>query len=322
MTSAMKYERARDRLAQQMRNARCGGLSVALGKKTSNLFRQRHQGRRHRMDVRGLQDVIKIDTERMVADVAGMAAYATVVSETLRYGMLPAVTPELKTITAGGAVSGLAIESSSFRYGLAHETVEEMELLLGDGSLVQCSRTSNPDLFYCLPNSYGTLGYILRATLKVVPAKPYVQIAHLRYSSSSEFMTALIAAAGREDVDFLDATVFNNNELCVTTAKLIDYAPSSSNYRWLRAYYASIRSRSTDDLRVADYIWRWDTDWFWCSRQFHLQHPLLRFVVSPWLLNSATYQRVMRLSQRLLPASSGQESVIQDVAIPYLLPTQ
>ena len=86
-----------------------------------------------------------------------MTTYESLVDETIRYGLLPAVVPQLKTITAGGAVSGLGIESSSFRYGLVHETVEEMEILTGDGSLMTCSRSKNRDLFFGFPNSYGTL---------------------------------------------------------------------------------------------------------------------------------------------------------------------
>lgn len=69
----------------------------------------------------------------MIADVEGMVPYDALVEETLAFGLLPAVTPQLKSIIVGGAVSGLGIESSSFRYGLVHETVEEMEVLLGDG---------------------------------------------------------------------------------------------------------------------------------------------------------------------------------------------
>ena len=102
--------------------------------------------------------VLAIDPQRMTADVEGMITYEALVDETLKYGLLPAVVPQLKTITVGGAVSGLGIESSSFKFGLVHETIEEMEILLGDGRLVTCSCRENPDLFFGFPNSYGTLG--------------------------------------------------------------------------------------------------------------------------------------------------------------------
>ena len=43
---------------------------------------------------------------------------------------MPLVVPQLKTITLGGAVTGLGIESTSFRHGLPHESVREMDVLL------------------------------------------------------------------------------------------------------------------------------------------------------------------------------------------------
>ena len=44
---------------------------------------------------------LRIDPQRMTADVEGMITYEALVDETLRYGLLPAVVPQLKTITAG-----------------------------------------------------------------------------------------------------------------------------------------------------------------------------------------------------------------------------
>jgi FAD/FMN-containing dehydrogenase len=311
-----EYERVRDALARGIREAAAAGHPVALKKHTSNLFRSRQQGSRHRIDVRRLSHVLAIDRERRVASVEGMTTYATLVDKSLRCGLLPAVTPELKTITVGGAVSGLGIESSSFRFGLVHETVEEMEVALGDGSVATCSRSVNPDLFFCLPNSYGTLGYILRADVRLVPAKRFVRLCHSAFSDAAEFLQALSTASAAPEIDFLDGTVFGWNEMYLTTGRMTDQAPWTSDYTWLRAYYKSIRRKPMDYLTTRDYIWRWDTDWFWCSKQMHVQHPAIRLILSPWLLNSATYQRVMRLSNHLVPAGSGTESVIQDIAIP------
>ena len=70
------------------------------------------------------------------ADVEGMTTYEDFVDETLKHGLMPAVVPQLKTITIGGAVAGMGIEATSFHYGLVHETVLEMEILLASGETV------------------------------------------------------------------------------------------------------------------------------------------------------------------------------------------
>ncbi len=101
----------------------------------------------------------------------------------------------------------------------------------------------------------------------------------------------------------------------VTHAVFSDRAPQVSDYTYMDIYYRSIQRKQHDWLTAKDYIWRWDTDWFWCSKHFGVQNPAIRFLARP-ALNSRTYQRVMRLSQKLLPASAGLESVIQDVDVP------
>ena len=302
-------------LSAGLQAARRSGLPAGLGKTTSNLFRHRQPAARHTLDVRAFDHVLSIDAERMTADVEGMITYEALVEETLRYGLLPAVVPQLKTITVGGAVSGLGIESSSFQYGLVHETVEAMEILTGNGDIVACSASLNPDLFFGFPNSYGTLGYALRLTIRLVLAAPYVHLTHTRFREPDGFFAHLSQVSAGGSADFVDATMFGSDEMYVTEAVFAGSAPQVSDYTYMGIYYRSIQRKANDWLTSKGYIWRWDTDWFWCSKHFGVQIPAIRFFARP-ALNSRSYQRVMRLSQKLLPASSGMESVIQDVDIP------
>ena len=295
---------------------RAQGSAIRLGKSTSNLFRHRDRSHPARLDVRSLNQVLNIDPERRIVDVEGMTTYAALVNATLQHGLLPTVVPQLKTITAGGAVSGIGIESSSFRYGLVHETVDEMEILLADGSILTCSRTQHPDLFFGFPNSYGTLGYVLRLKIPLIPAKPFVHLRHTRFSNPEAFFARIEEFSGDPSIDYLDGTVFGENEMYLTAARFSDTAPRASDYTYMRIYYRSIREKQEDWLTSKDYIWRWDTDWFWCSKHFCVQNPFVRAISTKWALNSATYQRIMRLSHRLRPDSPGWESVIQDVDIP------
>jgi len=308
------YTRRRDKLTRDLREA-SAGQTVGLNKSTSNLFRARAEGSRRRIDVRDFHHVLHVDTDARVADVEGMTTYEELVDETLKFGLLPTVVPQLKTITIGGAVSGLGIESSSFKYGLVHETVEEMEILLADGSTVTCSPTQAPDLFFGLPNSYGTLGYVLRLKVKLISAKNYVKLAYHRFSQPTQLLNAVAAACARSQFDFVDGVAFGSDEAYLVTGEFTDSAPYTSDYTWRKIFYQSIRRRETDYLTTKDYLWRWDTDWFWCSKIFHAQNPVVRALAGRRFLNSRTYQSIMRLSRRL-PLKADRESVIQDVDIP------
>ena len=114
--------------------------TVRLAKPTSNLFRAREKATVKGLDVSGLTGVISVDPDARTADVAGMCTYEDLVAATLPYGLSPLVVPQLKTITLGGAVTGLGIESASFRNGLPHESVLEMDILTGTGEIVTASR--------------------------------------------------------------------------------------------------------------------------------------------------------------------------------------
>ena len=302
-------------LLAEFHGAKSSGAPIGLHKSTSNLFRSRQQTPRRKLEVRSFNHVLRVDPQHMIAEVEGMTTYETFVDETLRYGLLPAIVPQLKTITVGGAVSGLGIESSTFKSGLVHETVEEMEILTGDGSLVTCSLCKNRDLFFGFPNSYGTLGYALRLAVRLIPAKPFVHVTYMKFSEARAFFAHIQDICDEGADDFLDGVIFGDAEMYVNEAVFADDAPRVSDYKSMEIYYRSIPRKGNDWLTAKDYIWRWDTDWFWCSKHFGMETRALRFVARP-ALHSRTYQRLMRLSQRLLPVSTSSESVIQDVQIP------
>lgn len=309
------YEQRREHLIGELAAARSDGAGIGLAKTTSNLFRHRQQTGTKRIDVRSFHHVLSVDADRRTAEVEGMATYEELANETLKFGLLPTVVPQLKTITIGGAISGLGIESSSFKFGLVHETVEEMEILLADGSTVICSATQNPDLFFGFPNSYGTLGYVLRLKVKLIPARKFVKLTHTKFTEARKFFEDIAARCANSSVDYVDGVVFNGSEMYVSTGEFVDDAPFASDYTYMKVFYQSIRQRHIDYLTAHDYIWRWDTDWFWCSKHFYVQYAPVRLLATKWLLNSKTYQRIMRLSHKVMPNSS-TESVIQDVDIP------
>ena len=311
----------RDRLLEAVRGV--GSGPFGLHKDTSNLFRDRAPAARRRLDVRGFNHVLHVDSAGRWIEAEGMTTYEDLVAAALVHGVLPAVVPELKTITLGGAAAGIGIEASSFRYGLVHESLIEVDVLTGDGRLRSC-RPDNEhrDLFFGFPNSYGTLGYALKLKVRAIPAKPFVQLAHRRFTGASTFFEALEAEC-RTDADFIDGVIFGPDELYLNSCRFADAAPYLSDYTFENIYYRSIRERATDYLTVHDFIWRWDTDWFWCSKNLGAQVPWIRRLYGRRRLGSSTYQRIMRWNRRrgfsaALDRLRGghAESVIQDVDIP------
>ncbi|HEX4984968.1 MAG TPA: FAD-binding oxidoreductase [Burkholderiales bacterium] len=311
------------RKAELVRQFGAGAGTAALHKSTSNLFRDRQKARVQRLDVRGFSNVLGVDPSAGWIDAEGMTTYEDLVLAALACGRMPAVVPQLKTITLGGAVAGVGIEATSFRYGLVHHTVREMEILAGDGNVYLCTPDNEySDLFFGFPNSYGTLGYALRVRATTLPVRKYVRIEHERHADAAEYFRAL-AERCDSDTDFLDGVVFARDSMVLTAARFVDEAPAASDYTYEHIYYRSLLEKGVDYLTAHDYLWRWDTDWFWCSANLGAQNPLLRRLYGRERLNSRTYTRIMRWNSRwkltsTLDRISGRrrESVIQDVDIP------
>jgi FAD/FMN-containing dehydrogenase len=329
LTSNTGHEQIRDRLIRQYA-AMPPGAPVRLAKRTSNLFRPREQSSGPGLDASGLDRVLSVDPVALTADVQAMTTYQDLVDATLAHGLMPMVVPQLKTITIGGAVTGLGIESSSFRNGLPHESVRELEILTGSGEVVVAAPDGpHADLFHAFPNSYGTLGYALRLVIDLEPVHPFVRLRHVRFTdlaALTEAVATIVAAGSFDDepVDFLDGTVFGADEAYLTLGSWSDAAPDISDYTGRQIYYRSIRTRDTDYLTVRDYLWRWDTDWFWCSRAFGAQNPLVRALWPKRWLRSDVYSGIVRWESRhqvmgRLDRWRGRpprEQVIQDVEIP------
>lgn len=333
--SLAEYQAKVERLRRQYRQIPAGA-PVRLAKRTSNLFRSRAKATTPGLDVSTFDGVINVDPDVRTADVMGMTTYEHLVDATLPHGLMPLVVPQLKTITLGGAVTGLGIESSSFRDGLPHESVLEMDVLTGDGDVITVTNQPddpNRELYLSFPNSYGSLGYALRLRIELAPVANFVVLHHLRFDTAEALMAALAAITETrefdgEAVDFLDGVVFSPSEQYLTLGRWSEVLPegrtSPSDYTGMDIYYRSIQVRRSDVLTVRDYIWRWDTDWFWCSRAFGAQQAAVRKLWPKTKLRSDVYWKIIAADRRWqfsarqarLFGKPQREEVVQDVEVP------
>lgn len=326
-SASVDYEQKKHYLLEELQKQNRLGGTLRLKKKTSNLFRHREKSHEKWLNLMVFNRVIRVDPVHLVAEVEGLTTYEDFVNETLKYDCLPAIVPELKSITIGGAIAGLGAESSSFRFGWVHETASEIEVLLSHGEVVIASpNNEHRDLFYALPGSYGTLGYVLKATLRLIPVKPFVRLSRFRFTDPAAYFSKLMELvenpASDGPIDYIDG-VSLGNELFITVGRFVDQAPTISNYKFMHIYYQSIPQKKEDYLTALDYIWRWDTDWFWCSKYFLMHNRFFRFLLGKFLLKSTAYGKIMRLINsntffRWTTEAFGPrtETIIQDLQIP------
>jgi FAD/FMN-containing dehydrogenase len=88
-------------------------------------------------------------------------------------------TPGTKLITVGGAIASNVHGKSQHKTGNFCDHVLEMEIMLGDGTIMKCSPTENADLFWTTCGGMGLTGVILNATIQLRP----IETAYIRQES-------------------------------------------------------------------------------------------------------------------------------------------
>lgn len=198
------------------------------------------------LDVSALCDVIEIDRERMLIHVEPGVAMDFMARLAMAHGVVPQVVLEFPGITVGGAVCGGGIESSSHIFGSFVDTVEEMDVLTGSGEFRRgVTRESDPDLFFALSTSFGTIGIITRVAVRVLPSAPYV---HVRYAhtdgarSATELMERMAGPHGAHGgaPDFIDAVALAPGSAMVVCGSFAREPPAGVRFK-------SLRSRRWDD---------------------------------------------------------------------------
>jgi len=291
----------------------------ALRKRTiSNLFRYTPRERASSgIDLAGFNRIIGLDPESRTLDVEGLTTYQDVVTFTLAHGLLPLISPELKHITVGGATVGIGIESSCFRHGFVHDGLVEAEVLLPDGRIVLC-RADNEyaDLFHALPNSYGTLGYILRARIRLMPARRFVHLHCTPFSDLREFLDAMEQATHDASIDFIEGLCLERGSFRLMVGRMVDAVRETDDIVRDHIFYRLAAQRSDVYLTTYDYIFRYDPEWFWNLPETFAYRLFRRFAPLA-MRNSGFYSRYTHTKNVLLAKLPGQphaklEPLIQD----------
>lgn len=115
---------------------------------------------------------LKLDEDRRILTAGSGARWSEVIPYLDTHGLAAAVMQSNNDFTVGGSISVNC-------HGWQHDsppiasTVESFRLLTADGSVLQCSRRENSELFSLALGGYGLFGIILDVDLRVVPNEFY-----------------------------------------------------------------------------------------------------------------------------------------------------
>jgi L-gulonolactone oxidase len=116
-----------------------------------------------------LNRVLEVDREARLAKVEGGVVIRDLSEALYEQGLALENLGDIDVQTISGAIS-TATHGTGERLRNISSQVEAIELVTADGSLVECSRDSDPDLWRAARVGVGSLGVISSLTLRCVPA--------------------------------------------------------------------------------------------------------------------------------------------------------
>ena len=134
------------------------------------------------------------------------------------------ILPELDDLTVGGLVMGTGIETTSHKYGLFQHICLSYEVVLSDGSVIKCSEEENSDLFFSVPWSYGTLGFLTAVKIKMIPSKRFVKLTYKPAHTAAEadgILNEELGKGGNAHM-FVESLIFDKERSVVMVGDMVD----------------------------------------------------------------------------------------------------
>ena len=277
------------------------------------------------VDTSELSHILSVDKATKTALVEPNVSMGLLVEATIKHGLMPPVVPEFPGITAGGAFSGTAGESSSFRYGFFDNTVNWIEIVLANGEVITASKIQYSDIFYGAAGSFGTLGVVTNIEIQLIDAKPFVEVTYSPVYSILDAIQQIEAASQDLNNEFVDAIQFNEGQGLVMTGHLIQspepgtvvqrFSRGKDPWFYLHAEKCLVRSNPRKEaIPLVDYLFRYDRGAFWAAK------PVLTYIAVPF--NDFTRSVVdplmhtKTLYHGLHENGMAKDNIIQDLALP------
>lgn len=269
------------------KNASPIALQYASGNSNTTRTKSYKNGSR-KLDCGSLDEIVHIDPVNCVAVVEPRVTMEKLVQAVLPYGLTVPIVPEFKGITVGGAIMGGAAESSSHRWGTFNDICSAYEILCGDGEVLRASPMENADIFYGIAGSYGSIGILVSAEVRLIPASEYV---HLRYHCFSNLKEAIQLIKNLSHAvaapDYIDGIVFARDQAVViegwrkpTKSSLVSLKPAYAEWYFQHVKgIADGRLPKEETLSLQDYLFRYDRGAFWMGA-YLLRFPLLARIIA------------------------------------------
>lgn len=176
------------------------------------------------VDTSDMHRLFPVDKESMTVKAEPNVPMDALAAHCISAGYVPKIVMEFKGITCGGGFAGMSGESSMYKFGLFQNTVSEIEIVLGDGTVEYASRERNADLLQEAGGSLGSFGIITLVTIELLPAMSHVQVQIQPVREPLEVPSIFEDAVNDPTIDYIDGIYFNRTSAVVMFGTMIDYS--------------------------------------------------------------------------------------------------
>lgn len=155
------------------------------------------------LDLRGLDRILSVDETREQVTCQAGATWRALVDKLLPLGLSPPVLTNNLDVTIGGALSTAGLGVASWRRGTQADHCLALEVVTGDGEIVQCAEGS--ELFDAVRGGLGRFGVITEATLELRRHKPHFRSFDLLYDDLDALLSDLKTLMNDERFDYLES---------------------------------------------------------------------------------------------------------------------
>ncbi|XP_033219079.1 delta(24)-sterol reductase-like [Belonocnema kinseyi] len=220
-----------------------------------------------------LVDVLEVNVENKYVQVEPLVTMGQLSATLDRLGWTIPVTPELDDLTVGGLVMGTGIESSSHKFGLFQHICRAFEIVLCDGSVVKCSKENDSDLFYAIPWSHGTLGFLVSVEIDIISAQKFIELEYQPVTSLTEAVDVFKRQTfAKENNQFVEGLMFSKEKGVIMTGNMVSKVEEdlvNPIGRWYKPwFFTHVEKKLREGSRIEyiplrDYYHRHTRSLFW-----------------------------------------------------------
>ncbi|HEV2501409.1 MAG TPA: FAD-binding protein [Terriglobia bacterium] len=155
------------------------------------------------LDLRGLDRILSVNETRGQVTCQAGATWRALVNKLLPPGLSPPVLTNNLDVTLGGTLSTAGLGVASWRRGTQADHCLALEVVTGDGEIVQCAEGS--ELFDAVRGGLGRFGVITEATLELRRHKPRFRSFDLLYDDLDALLGDLKTLMNDERFDYLES---------------------------------------------------------------------------------------------------------------------